>query len=148
MHGDEFDSIVKCNKIFEIIGCKAYDFLLEINQVYNYVRRKLGFPYWSLAAYLKHKVKNAIKYIENFEHAVSHEARKHNVDGLICGHIHRATIKHLNGVQYCNTGDWVENCTALVEDQNGELHLLNWAEICRQRELSSIDKKVFAKDAA
>ena len=127
MHGDEFDGAVKCNKVLEIVGIKAYDLLLELNQLYNLLRRKLGFPYWSLAAYLKHKMRNAVKYIDSFEHAVSHEAHRRRVDGLICGHIHRAKLTRLNGVDYCNTGDWVESCTALGEDAQGNLHLIEWA---------------------
>jgi UDP-2,3-diacylglucosamine pyrophosphatase LpxH len=127
LHGDEFDGVVKCNRLLEIIGITAYDLLLALNRYYNHVRRRLGFPYWSLAAYLKHKVRNAVDYIVRFEHAVAHEAHRRQVEGLICGHIHRASLVHLNGVQYCNTGDWVESCTALVEDKLGDLHLLEWA---------------------
>ena len=127
MHGDEFDGAVKCNKLLEIIGNKAYDLLLEINRAYNYVRRKLGFPYWSLAAYIKHRLKNAVNYINSFEHAVTHEAHRRDVDGMICGHIHRASLTEINGVQYCNTGDWVESCTALVEKHNGKIELIDWA---------------------
>jgi UDP-2,3-diacylglucosamine pyrophosphatase LpxH len=128
MHGDEFDSVVQCSKFVSMLGNSAYAALLGINHWINYIRRKMGFPYWSLAAYLKHKVKNAVKYISSFEHAVSHEAHRRHVDGLICGHIHRAEITRLNGVLYCNTGDWVESCTALVERMDGSLHLLHWAD--------------------
>jgi UDP-2,3-diacylglucosamine pyrophosphatase LpxH len=138
LHGDEFDNAVKCNKVLEIIGNRAYDVLLEVNQAVNYVRRKMGFPYWSLAAYLKHKVKNAVNYISSFEKAVAHEAKRRNVDGLVCGHIHRANLRDIDGIRYCNTGDWVESCTALVEHHDGELEILYWAdEVHKRQQLTS-----------
>jgi UDP-2,3-diacylglucosamine pyrophosphatase LpxH len=96
--------------------------------VVNYVRRRLGFGYWSLAAFMKHKVKNAVQYMSNFEAAVAYEASRRGVDGLICGHIHRAEITRLNGVLYCNSGDWVESCTALVELHDGSLELVHWSD--------------------
>ena len=128
MHGDEFDQIVKHSKWVAVLGSEAYDFLLVVNRWFNYFRRKFGFPYWSLSAYLKHKVKNAVNFIGNFEKAVVHEARKRGVDGVICGHIHRATIEEYDGVLYCNDGDWVESCTALVEHSDGNLALVRWAD--------------------
>ncbi len=85
--------------------------------------------YWSLAAFLKHKVKNAVSYIANFEHALAAAARKHKVDGLVCGHIHRAEMRMIDGVLYCNDGDWVESCTALVEHADGLLEILDWSAI-------------------
>ncbi|MGD2053731.1 MAG: UDP-2,3-diacylglucosamine diphosphatase [Gammaproteobacteria bacterium] len=132
MHGDEFDSAVKCNRLLSFIGIRAYDVILELNRVYNFLRRKLGLPYWSLSNYIKHRVNNAVNYIERFEDAVAFEANRHQVDGLICGHIHRANLREVNGIQYCNTGDWVESCTALVECHDGRLELINWAEHVRQ----------------
>lgn len=128
IHGDEFDSIVKHSRWLAVLGSGAYDFLLYANRWVNYFRRKLGFPYWSLAAYLKHKVKNAVNFISNFEQALAHEARKRGVDGVICGHIHRATIENMDGIVYCNDGDWVESCTALVERHDGSLAILHWAD--------------------
>lgn len=128
IHGDEFDSVVKHSRWLAVLGSGAYDFLLYANRWVNYFRRKLGFPYWSLAAYLKHKVKNAVNFISNFEQALAHEARKRGVDGVICGHIHRATIENMNGIVYCNDGDWVESCTALVERHDGSLAILHWAD--------------------
>ena len=92
-----------------------------------------GYPYWSLANYLKHKVKNAVQYISSFENAVAHEARKRGVDGVVCGHIHRAEITDIDGVMYCNDGDWVESCSALVEDMNGRLAHLVVARDARAR---------------
>jgi UDP-2,3-diacylglucosamine pyrophosphatase LpxH len=128
MHGDQFDSAIHCGKLATFVGERAYDVLLCLNRLVNHMRRTLGFPYWSLAAYLKHRVKNAVKHIKNFECAVAHEAHKREVDGLVCGHIHHAEITQLNGVIYCNDGDWVESCTALVENHDGSLQLVHWAD--------------------
>jgi UDP-2,3-diacylglucosamine pyrophosphatase LpxH len=102
--------------------------VLQLNRLVNFFRRRFGFPYWSIAAYLKHKVKNAVKYIANFEQALADEAKRRGVDGMICGHIHRAEITQIDGVLYCNDGDWVESCTTLTEDFNGRLALLRWTE--------------------
>ncbi len=128
MHGDQFDAVVTSSRALSLLGTKAYDWLLRLNRVVNYVRRRLGFSYWSLAAFMKHKVKNAVQYMSNFEAAVAYEASRRGVDGLICGHIHRAEITRLNGVLYCNSGDWVESCTALVELHDGTLELIHWSD--------------------
>jgi UDP-2,3-diacylglucosamine pyrophosphatase LpxH len=128
LHGDEFDSVIQCGRLLTYLGDQAYSILLTLNRAVNHVRRKLGFPYFSVAAYLKRKVKNAVNLISDFERAVAHEARKHNVDGLVCGHIHHADITRIGGVLYCNDGDWVESCTALVENPDGSLQLLHWAD--------------------
>ena len=128
LHGDEFDCVVKHNKAVALIGSGAYEVLLSANRWVNLVRRRFGLPYWSLAAYLKHKVKNAVNFISNFEHALTHEAIKRGLDGLVCGHIHKGAIETMNGILYCNDGDWVESCTALVEDASGEIRLLHWAD--------------------
>jgi UDP-2,3-diacylglucosamine pyrophosphatase LpxH len=127
-HGDEFDHIVTCNKLKSFLGNHAYDVLIWVNRVVNGVRRKLGLPYWSLATYLKHKSRNALEYIHRFESAVLHEAHRKDVDGFVCGHLHRAEIEHIDGVLYCNDGDWVENCTAVVERNDGVMQLIHWAD--------------------
>lgn len=131
MHGDQFDAVVKCSRAAAMVGSKLYDWLLKANGMVNLVRRRLGFSYWSLAAFLKHKVKNAVQYISNFETAVAYEASRQGVDGLICGHIHRAEISTINDVLYCNCGDWVESCTALVERHDGSLEVLHWSDARR-----------------
>jgi UDP-2,3-diacylglucosamine pyrophosphatase LpxH len=128
IHGDEFDSVVKYSKWLAHVGSWMYDFLLDANRWVNFFRRKLGFPYWSLAAFLKHKVKNAVNFISQFEHALAHEAKRHHVDGVVCGHIHKAEITHVNGVLYCNDGDWVESCTAMVERHDGSLAIVHWTD--------------------
>lgn len=128
LHGDEFDSVVKCSPWLAALGSHAYDFSIDMNRHFNRVRRFFGYEYWSLASYLKQKVKNAVSYISSFEQAVAHEVRRRGVDGVVCGHIHRAEIREIDGVLYCNDGDWVESCTAVVEDLNGRLSIWNWAE--------------------
>jgi UDP-2,3-diacylglucosamine pyrophosphatase LpxH len=128
LHGDEFDEIVKHSRWLAMFGSWMYDVLLYSNRWVNRVRRQFGFPYWSLAAYLKHKVKNAVNYISQFERALVYEARRHGVDGVVCGHIHKATIEECDGLLYCNDGDWVESCTALVERHDGSLALVHWAD--------------------
>ena len=129
LHGDQFDGIVKYAKWLAYVGDRAYNAALTTNLWFNKARRRLGFPYWSLSAYLKHKVKNAVEYISNYEKAVVAEARRRGVDGVICGHIHTAEIRPFDGILYCNDGDWVESCTALVEHVDGTLEVLHWAEM-------------------
>jgi len=129
LHGDEFDNIVCHNRSLAYIGGEAYEILLVINRWYNNLRKMLGFKYWSLSAYLKHKVKNVIQVIDNYQHVLSLEADKAQVDGIICGHIHHADMTKMeSGKLYCNTGDWVESCTALVEDFSGELEIIHWSD--------------------
>jgi len=128
IHGDQFDGIVRYARWLAITGDWAYSAALRLNIWFNWGRRRLGLPYWSLSAFLKHKVKNAVQFIDNFEHAVANEARRRGVDGVVCGHIHHAEIRDIDGILYCNDGDWVESCTALVEDFEGRLRIVRWAE--------------------
>lgn len=128
LHGDDFDNVIKASPLLSYVGHHLYDFILWLNRHVNSVRRRFGFSYWSVAAFLKGKMKNAMKYIANYERALASEARKRGVDGVICGHIHRAEITQLDDVLYCNDGDWVESCTTLLEDHDGRLSLLRWTE--------------------
>jgi UDP-2,3-diacylglucosamine pyrophosphatase LpxH len=129
MHGDEFDSVVHYAKFLAILGDGAYTLALVANRYFNNIRLKLGRPYWSLSAWLKRQVKEAVKTIDRFEHALSDEARTRGLDGVVCGHIHHAEMRMVNGVLYCNDGDWVESCTALVEHEDGQLELIDWAAV-------------------
>ncbi len=126
IHGDEFDGIVRYNKWLAVLGSSAYEFSIQLNRLLNGYRRKVGKPYWSLSAYLKHKVKNAVSFMYNFRTAVIEEAKKRNMDGVVCGHIHRAELTPVDGILYCNTGDWVESCTALVEHEDGRIEIVDW----------------------
>ncbi|OXE36196.1 MAG: UDP-2,3-diacylglucosamine hydrolase [Phenylobacterium zucineum] len=136
-HGDEFDGVVQHARWLALVGDFAYRTLLATNTLFNRVRRRLGFGYWSLSAFLKARVKNALQFIENYEAAVADEARRRGVDGVICGHIHKAEMREINGILYINDGDWVESCTALAEHSDGSLELLEWAKI---RSWSVIDR--------
>lgn len=128
IHGDQFDVVVAHAKWLAHVGDWAYRAALRINIVINWVRRRLGFPYWSLSAWAKHKVKNAVSVIGRFEEALSLEARESGVDGVICGHIHYADMHERLGIHYVNTGDWVESCTAVVESTEGVLELIKWTD--------------------
>jgi len=127
IHGDEFDGIVHYAKWLAHLGDYAYTLALTFNHWFNLARRRLGLPYWSLSAYLKHKVKNAVEFISGFEELVASEARRRKVNGVICGHIHHADIRQIDDITYCNDGDWVESCTALAEDMNGKMQIIRWA---------------------
>jgi UDP-2,3-diacylglucosamine pyrophosphatase LpxH len=129
IHGDAYDGIVKYARWLALLGDWAYTLALWVNNHFNHIRRKLGYPYWSLSAYLKGKVKNAVEYVGNFAEAVADEARRRGLDGVVCGHIHCAEIRLLGDILYCNDGDWVESCTALVEHWNGQLEIINWVEL-------------------
>jgi UDP-2,3-diacylglucosamine pyrophosphatase LpxH len=128
LHGDQFDSIVRYARWLAHLGDTAYNFTVAVNHYVNIARRKLGYPYWSLSAYLKHRVKNAVEYIDRFADTVAEAARKQGVDGVVCGHIHFAEIRDIGGIIYCNDGDWVESCTALVETLDGTLEIIRWIE--------------------
>ena len=125
-HGDLFDGVVQHAKWLAHLGDAAYTWLLAINNHYNRLRHRLGMGYWSLSQYLKVKVKNAVSFITDFEEALVSEARRRGYDGVVCGHIHKAEIREIDGVLYCNDGDWVESLSALVETHTGELKLVFW----------------------
>ena len=127
IHGDQFDGVIAYARWLAFLGDWAYTRALEMNELCAWVRKAAGLPYWSLSAYLKQKVKNAVEFICRFETAVIAEARQRGVDGVVCGHIHHAAIRHVDGILYLNDGDWVESCTALTEDACGNLEILRWA---------------------
>jgi UDP-2,3-diacylglucosamine pyrophosphatase LpxH len=129
LHGDEFDGVVRYAKFLARLGDSAYRAALSLNHWFNVMRRFLGYPYWSLSQWLKRQVKGAVKAIDRFETALSDDAAKRGFDGVVCGHIHHAEMRMVNGILYCNSGDWVESCTALVEHEDGRLELLDWAAV-------------------
>ncbi|SON56261.1 UDP-2,3-diacylglucosamine hydrolase [Hartmannibacter diazotrophicus] len=129
IHGDQFDVVVRHAKWLAFFGDWAYVTALNLNTALNKVRRKLGFPYWSLSAWAKLKVKNAVNFIGAFEQALSGEARRLGADGVVCGHIHHAAQRMIDGIEYLNTGDWVESCTALAEHHDGRLEIIRWTQL-------------------
>jgi UDP-2,3-diacylglucosamine pyrophosphatase LpxH len=127
-HGDLFDGITRLAPWLSFLGDKAYDLVLYLNGKFNWIRHKMGFGYWSLSQYLKHRVKKAVDFMFKFEENLANYCKKRGFDGVICGHIHHAEIKEINGVMYMNDGDWVESCTALVEHWNGRWEIITWTQ--------------------
>jgi len=127
IHGDLFDVVIKHARWLALLGNKAYDLAIMLNTYFNLLRRMFGLPYWSLSQWVKLRVKNAVNFIGEYERTLAGEARRHEVDGVICGHIHHATIADKGGLTYVNCGDWVESCTAVVEHYDGRLELIQWA---------------------
>jgi UDP-2,3-diacylglucosamine pyrophosphatase LpxH len=129
IHGHELDVVVSGSgrmRWLAFAGDIGYQFLLSLNPLINFIRRRFGLGYWSLSAYAKRRVKNAVSFIGRFEAAVAHYAERYQVDGVLCGHIHSAAIREFGKVSYYNCGDWVESCTALVEDEDGMIALVNY----------------------
>jgi UDP-2,3-diacylglucosamine pyrophosphatase LpxH len=136
-HGDLFDGVIQYAKWLAYLGDWAYESALKANSALNRLRGRMGLPYWSLSKYLKLKVKRAVSFIGDFEKAVAREARKRGVDGVVCGHIHHAELRTIDGVLYCNDGDWVESLSALVEHADGTLALLDWSAMARAKHFVS-----------
>jgi UDP-2,3-diacylglucosamine pyrophosphatase LpxH len=134
IHGDQFDMVVRHARWLALLGDGAYTTALMVNTNLNIVRRRLGLTYWSLSAWAKLRVKNAVNYISRFEDLLVSEARRHGADGVICGHIHHAALVQRPDVIYVNTGDWVESCTAVVEHYDGSLQLIRWTDVIRRKD--------------
>jgi len=131
-HGDQFDLIVKHHKLISMLGARAYDGLVVVNNRVNWVRHKLGLQYWSLSQAVKLKVKSACTFIAKFEEELMGAARRKGYDGVVCGHIHKAEMRSVGDIAYYNCGDWVEDCTALVEHDDGTLQIINGANFVEQ----------------
>ncbi|MDB5550072.1 MAG: calcineurin-like phosphoesterase family protein [Rhizobium sp.] len=136
LHGDEFDVVVRNARFIAHLGDWAYDTAIALNIWIARARRLLGLPYWSFSAWAKLQVKRAVNFIGEFQRVVAEEARRNNVDGVICGHIHHAVIENIDGITYINTGDWVESCTAVVEHFDGRMELIRWQNIEAPRTLA------------
>jgi len=137
LHGDLFDGVIQCARWLAIVGDHAYTVTLKLNRWFNHIRAKFGMGYWSLSQFLKHRVKKAVSFVTQFEQAVAKEAKARGLDGVICGHIHKAEMREIDGILYCNDGDWVESLTALVETMDGELKIVTWSTIEHVEEKSS-----------
>jgi UDP-2,3-diacylglucosamine pyrophosphatase LpxH len=128
IHGDLFDVVIKHMRWLALFGSYAYDAAIVTNTAFNRLRRLFGLPYWSLSKWAKLKVKNAVNFIGEFENMLSTEAKRHGADGVICGHIHHATMRDHDGVHYINCGDWVESCTAVAENFDGTFEIIAWTD--------------------
>ncbi len=148
IHGDLFDVVTRYHRWVARIGDVAYITLLRANRYFNNARARLGYPYWSLSAYAKHKVKSAVNFISEFEKAVAHECRRRGFDGVVCGHIHHAEIKTIEGVTYYNSGDWVESCSALVEHFDGSMEIVYWDDMQGKSATNAKDDKIRRLHAA
>jgi UDP-2,3-diacylglucosamine pyrophosphatase LpxH len=129
LHGDQFDAVTRYHKWVAILGDYGYRFLIWANGYLNRIRARMGKPYWSLSAFIKHKVKTAVSFMSEYNNAVAFAAKQRNVNHVVCGHIHHAEITQIDDVMYYNCGDWVESCTALVEDENGDISIIQWAKV-------------------
>lgn len=128
-HGDFFDSITMTKRWLAILGDLGYDFLLHVNQVLAWYRKKLNYTrHWSLSKYVKDNVKSSVSFITDFEHILSEHAKRNHYDGVICGHIHKAEIRQIGDIMYLNCGDWVESCSAIVETEEGEFKVIHWLD--------------------
>jgi UDP-2,3-diacylglucosamine pyrophosphatase LpxH len=143
VHGDQFDIVVQHARWLAWLGDWAYTLALWLNLGFNKIRRRLGFPYWSFSAWAKLKVKNAVNFIGAFETALAEAARRHHANGVVCGHIHHAVIRDMDGITYINTGDFVESCTAVAEHQDGRLEVLWWQMTAEEQRaaVETTDKK-------
>jgi len=129
LHGDEFDQVTRHHRWLAVLGDKGYDLLVRLNGILSWLRRRLGIAgYWSLAGYAKRRIKTAVTFITDFEKSVAHAVRERGLDGVICGHIHVAAMRDVDGIAYVNCGDWVDSCTAIVEHHDGRLELIEWKD--------------------
>ena len=144
-HGDQYDLVVRHSRLLSKIGSSAYEVLLRLNNSYNHYRRWRGKPYWSLAQYMKSRVKKACTFISNFEDTLIREAKQKQLDGVVCGHIHHPAHVDEDGFTYLNCGDWIEHCTAVVESETGHLSLLQATDLAPKIVQESLDEKPLSK---
>jgi UDP-2,3-diacylglucosamine pyrophosphatase LpxH len=128
VHGDQFDIVTRYHKWLAVLGDYGYRFLIWLNTKMNKIRQQHGLGYWSLSKYVKHKVKQAVNFIGEYESMVAKSCEHLDVSGVICGHIHHAEIKQIGNITYMNDGDWVESCTALIEDYDGQFSIIHWGQ--------------------
>ncbi len=155
LHGDEFDQVTRHHRWLAVLGDVGYNLLVRLNLAISWTRRRLGIAgYWSLAGYAKRRIKAAVSFIGNFEQSVAHAVRERGLDGVICGHIHVAALRDLDGITYVNCGDWVDSCTAIVEHLDGRLELIEWshggsaAEVDLELDLERVARTAMASHPA
>jgi len=141
LHGDEFDAVMLSHRWLAFVGDTAYHLLMSLNHWVNLARKAFGLPYWSLSKVAKHKVKNAVEFIGRYEEVVARAAAERKVDGVVCGHIHTAEHRMIDGIEYWNDGDWVEGCTALVEHADGKMEILHWPEEIAKRNQADANRR-------
>jgi len=147
IHGHELDTVVQNVKWLAFAGDLGYQFLLSLNPLINFVRRRFGLGYWSLSAYAKRHVKDAVSFIGKFEAAVTHYAARHRVDAVLCGHIHSPAIREFDSVTYYNCGDWVESCTALVEESDGQINMVDYLPRAQRLQMRSSQRELIGSGA-
>ncbi len=147
MHGDEFDVVIRYAKWLAFLGDVGYELALKINHPLNWVRRHLGLGYWSLSGYLKYRVKSAVNFIGEFETVLAAEAHRRGVDGIVCGHIHHAADRDIEGIRYLNCGDWVESCTAIAEAHDGTMQVIDWRAEEAQHDVVAMPRPAVAAAA-
>ena len=145
MHGDQFDGVLRCPPWLTHVGDVLHGAMVRISHTVNNVRRTLGKPYWPLTERLKLGIGTSARYIEQFERQAALHAQHLGYDGVVCGHIHRANLRHIDGTLYANSGDWVESCSALIESERGVLELLRWP-LCSRT--ARVDRAAPVADAA
>jgi UDP-2,3-diacylglucosamine pyrophosphatase LpxH len=128
IHGDEHDAVVRNARWLALVGDVGYQAATHVNHWLNWGRRLLGLPYWSLAGFLKRNVKEALAFIDDFETDIARKAKQRGFDGVVAGHIHQACLREVEGITYANDGDWVDSCTALVEEPDGTLRVVDWMQ--------------------
>ncbi len=141
LHGDQFDGVVRCHGLLKFVGDKGYGVLMSLSRLYNRLRHVCGHDYWSLSSFVKQRIPRASRYIRDYEQGAALACKKQGYDGIVCGHIHHPAIKKIEGVDYYNTGDWVESCTALMEDKTGNITLRYWVKGTKKNQTTSIKKQ-------
>lgn len=148
LHGDKYDAVVRHHKWLAVLGAHAYESIYTLSTLINLIRRRMGLSYWSLSACLKRKVKNAMTYITKFRDVALEDAAAHGYDGIVCGHIHQSASEQVEGLWYYNTGDWVETCTAVIEEMDGTMRAIEWTRPAEGPEVVDKPKSIKTKAAA
>jgi len=126
IHGDQFDVVTKYARWISVIGDIGYNLLIQVNRYLNKMRQFMGMEYWSISRWAKDRVKKAVNFMGDFKSIAARECESRGLDGIICGHIHRAEISEVDEFTYINSGDWVESCTAVIHNRDGNFELFDY----------------------